>query len=81
MAITDALGAQAFSGLTDATGKIATPLVEYRRHRDAGGFPVKDNHTPHTVSVSKAGCSPAPDIFTVNMVDVPQVLTRSLSCS
>lgn len=55
VSIQDALGNAVFSGTTDASGMVAPVLTQYRRYNSTSAAQVTENHTPHTVTVSKSG--------------------------
>jgi hypothetical protein len=57
VSITDALGKEVFSGETSIGGNISAVLTEFRMFNTKIGLS-KEMHTPHVVSVRKAGCKP-----------------------
>jgi len=54
--ITDNLGNTVLSGTSDANGQISAVLAEFRMHV-SGTSAAEEMHTPHTVSISKSGCT------------------------
>lgn len=55
--IIDALGRKVFEGTTDAQGRLATVLTEFRRFNTPDGV-TKEMHTPHSITIKHEGCSP-----------------------
>jgi len=51
----DALNNAVYKGDTDKTGKISTPLTEFRMYNTPSEVK-NEQHTPYTVSVQKPGC-------------------------
>ena len=76
--ITNALAQQVFSGSTDVLGKISTPLTKVRVFNTVSTV-TTEQHNPHSVSINKAGCTPAPDTFSVSVPATVSV-TRVLTC-
>lgn len=53
--MTDALHNVAYRGNTDKTGKISTPLTEFRMYNTPSAVKIEE-HTPYALSVQKPGC-------------------------
>ena len=56
--IADLQQVQVAKGLTDAHGVFSAVLTEFRRFNTVAGV-TKELHTPHTVQISRDGCSPS----------------------
>jgi hypothetical protein len=66
--IKDAFGKVAFRGTTDREGKISAVLTEFRIYNDPSDVH-KENHTPHSLRIGKAGCRPAASDILISMTE------------
>jgi hypothetical protein len=76
--ITNALAQTVFSGTTDSLGKVSATLTKVRVFNSVSAV-TTEVHNPHSVSVTKSGCAPAPDTFSVS-VPGTVAATRVLTC-
>ncbi|MBZ5700353.1 MAG: hypothetical protein LAN84_00740 [Acidobacteriia bacterium] len=72
--IRDARGEPAFTGTTDANGRVSAVLNELHMHNTSSAV-IRQVNTPHTISVTAAGCTGAPAPYPVK---VTQTITQTV---